>query len=166
VKRGAKHDGEKQDGDGIPDADGFPDGDRTAPLFPIVGFSDWNNPRVRQLGKQFAAEAYTLAGELNSHGADPMRLLLPREEQADNLPWDICVPRELLDVVTAVLLSLPRPGERRGRRSRWTIHGVEVLIDSGMSLRKAAKLEALRTGASATTIERTARAWRARKQKG
>jgi hypothetical protein len=127
---------------------------------------DWDNPRLRQIGKQFAAEAYTLADELNSYGADATQLLLPQDEQADR-PWgDVCLPRAYANVLHAVLLSLPRKGERRGRRSRWSLRTVEALIESGVSVRSAAKAEAARTGVSATTIERSTRSWRARHKQG
>jgi hypothetical protein len=145
-------------------ADGYPD-DMTAPLFPVVGFIDWNNPRLRRLGKQFAEQAHILADELHSCGADPEQLLLDwRQRRARS--FMIEVQPELLDIVAAVLLSLPRPKERRGPRSRWSIKSVEAMIESGVSVRAAAKAEAARTGVSWATVERTTRAWRARHKQG
>jgi hypothetical protein len=158
--------GTKPEGFGIPDADGYPDGDRTAPLFPVVGSVDWNNPRLRRLGQTFIEQAYTLADDLGGYGADPEQLLLPREKRRAR-PFSVEVPPMLLDVMAALLLALPRSGERPGRRSRWSIKSVQAMIESGLSVRAATKAEAARTGVSWTTIERTTRAWRARhKQEG
>jgi hypothetical protein len=144
------------------DANGYAE-DPTTPLLPVVGFSDFNNPRLRQLGKAFAAEAYNLADELHSRGADPEQLLLPWRQRRRR-PLNLKIPYELADIVAAVLLALPRHGEGRGRRSRWGIKSVEAMIRRGMSVRAAAKAEAARTGASEETIERAIRDWRARKK--
>jgi hypothetical protein len=133
-------------------------------LFPVVSAPDWNDPRLRQLGEQFAAEAYTLADELNSYGADASQLLLPQEKQRTDRPWSVDIPPRYADVLHALLLSLSRPGER-GRRSRWSKHRVEAMIDSGITVAAAAKAEAAATGQSATSIERTVRAWRARNKR-
>jgi hypothetical protein len=54
----------------------------------------------------------------------------------------------------AILLSLPRPEERRGRRRKWSPERVQHAINNGMSLYAAARQEAERTGVSAETIER------------
>lgn len=146
------------------DADGYPEG-WTGPLFPVVGYSDWNNPRLRQLGEEYAAEAYTLADDLCSYGGDPDQLLLPRAQRRDR-PRVVEVPPLLIDIVAAVLLSLPRPKARRGPRSRWSIKTVETMTKRGMSLSAAAKAEAARTGAKIETITRGVQDWRARKKKG
>jgi hypothetical protein len=137
--------GTKPEGFGIPDADGYPDGDRTAPLFPVVGSVDWNNPRLRRLEQTFIEQAYTLADDLGGYGADPEQLLLPREKRRAR-PFSVEVPPMLLDVMAALLLALPRSGERPGRRSRWSIKSVQAMIESGLSVRAATKAEAARTG--------------------
>jgi hypothetical protein len=45
--------------------------------------SDWNNPRLRQIGERFAADAYDLASQLDNYGADASVLLLPEAEQRE-----------------------------------------------------------------------------------
>ena len=65
---------------------------------------DWNNPRLRQLGEKFAAQAYNLADELHSCGADPEQMLLPWRQRRAR-PFRLEVQPELLDTVAAVLLS-------------------------------------------------------------
>jgi hypothetical protein len=155
----------KPKGNGTPDSDGYPDGDRTAPLFPVVDFSDWNNPRLRRLGQTFAEQAYTLLDDLCAAGADPEQLLLPREKRRAR-PFNLEVPPTLLDVVAAVFVWLPRPGERRGRRSRWCLKGVLAMVESGVPVNAAARAEAARTGVSEKTIARATRDWRARHKQG
>jgi hypothetical protein len=174
VKRGAKPDGEKQQGekqegekpddDGPQklDADGFPLG-CTGPLFPRKRYTDWNNKQLRQLGKKFAEQASILADELGSYGADAEQLLLPREKRRTDRPWSIEIPPTFADVLQALLLSSPRPGERPGPRSSWSIRGVEAMIESGATVRAAAKAEAARTGVPWKTIDRATGAWRARR---
>jgi len=146
------------------DADGYPEG-WTGPLFPVGRTVDWNNPHLRQLGEKLAAHAYTLADDLSSYGADAEQLLLPREKRRTDRPWNLEIPPTLIDAVHAVLLSMPRPKERRGPRSRWNIKSVETMVKGGLSLKAAAKAEAARTGASEDTITRGVQVWRARKTK-
>jgi hypothetical protein len=146
------------------DANGYPD-DMTAHLFPVVGGPpDWNNPELRRLGEKFAAEAYTLADELHSCGADPEQLLLHWRQRRAR-PFRLEVQPELLDAVAAVLLSLPRPTTRPGPRSRWTIRSVETMIKGALLLSAAVKAEAARTGAKVETIERAMYGWLARNRK-
>jgi hypothetical protein len=119
--------------------------------------SDWNNPRLRQIGEQFAADAYDLASELENYGADAAVLLLPGAEQrklAASRPPDLVIPTALVDALMAILLSLPRPEEGRGRRRKWSPESVQNLINRGMSLYAAARQETKRTGVPAETIER------------
>ena len=68
--------------------------------------SDWGDPTIRAIGRRFAADAYDLASKLDNYGADAAALLKPHDPMR---PRDICLPAMLADVVTAVLLSLPRP---------------------------------------------------------
>jgi hypothetical protein len=123
-------------------------------------FANWNDPRLRQLGEQFAGEAYELAAELHSYGADAGQLLLSRHEKADR-PWNVEIPPALADALMAVLLSLPRAGASPGRRCSWSKRSVQALINTGMSLHKAATVEAARARVSVDAIERGMRAWRA-----
>jgi hypothetical protein len=118
---------------------------------------DWNNPRLRQIGERFAADAYDLASELEDYGADASVLLLPEAEQrelAASRPPKVCVPTMFADVLMAILLSLPRPEEGRGRRREWSPELVQLAINKGSSLYAAAKQEAERTGIPARSIER------------
>lgn len=123
--------------------------------------SHWNDPLIRQLGEQFATEPYDLADELYSRGADASQLLLPWRERNLDRP-DVRIPAPLADALMALCLSLRRPGEqrRRGPQRKWSLSNVRDSIeDDGMSVRAAAKKEAERTGESAKTIERSARAY-------
>jgi hypothetical protein len=77
--------------------------------------SDWNDPRIRRLGAEFAAEAYDLASELHGYGADAAQLLLSWKEQDPDRPPDVCIPAAFADTLMALLLSLPRPHLGRPR---------------------------------------------------
>jgi hypothetical protein len=117
--------------------------------------SDWNNPRLREIGKQFAAEGYELAQYLEDCGADAAVLLLSVAAQRKlERPARITLPTTFADALMAILLSLPRPGGATGRRRNWSPVIVQNLINRGMSQRAAAKQEAERTGVPAKTIER------------
>ena len=52
----------------------------------------------------------------------------------------------------AVLLSLPRKGNNRGRRPVWSIDEAQALINKGMSKRKAAQILSEQTGLDAEGI--------------
>jgi hypothetical protein len=170
TKRGRKPDSDiKPDGDTQPDsepqnvdADGYPVGWTG---LPSAGVVDWDNKQLRLLGEKFAEQAHILADELGSYGADAEQLLLPREERRTDRPWNIEIPTMYGDVLQAVLLSLPRSGER-GPRSLWALQKVLAMIEKGVSVRAAAKAEAARTGVDWKTIDRTTRAWRARHRQG
>jgi hypothetical protein len=119
--------------------------------------SDWNNSKLRQIGEQYAADAYELASELIDYGADASVLLLPEAEQrklAASRPPNVCLPTKLVDVLMAILLSLPRPEEGRGRRRKWSPELVQHAINNGMTQYAAARQESERTGVPAPTIER------------
>ena len=69
--------------------------------------SDWDFAELRTIGRRYAAEAYDLASELHSYGADAAALLEPQQDPTR--PRDVVIPAMLADVVMAVLLTLPRP---------------------------------------------------------
>jgi hypothetical protein len=122
-----------------------------------VKTSDWNNPRLRQIGEQYAADAYDLASELENYGADASVLLLPEGEQrrlTASRPPKVCIPAKFADVLMAILLSLPRPEEGRGRRRKWSPERVQYAINKGMTQYAAVRQETERTGVPALTIER------------
>jgi hypothetical protein len=128
--------------------------------------SDWNDPRLREIGAKFALDAYDLASELDTYGADASVLLLPKAEQrrlAGERPTHITLPTAFADALMALLLSLPRPDI--GRPRGWSPAAVQASMDKGMSLRAAAKQEAARTGKPREDIERAFRLWRAKKSK-
>jgi hypothetical protein len=66
--------------------------------------SDWDDPSIRAVGRKWAAEAYDLASELHDRGADASELLKSRQTR----PHEICLPTMLVDVLMAILLTLPR----------------------------------------------------------
>ena len=69
--------------------------------------ADWDDPSIRAIGRRYAAEAYDLASELHSYGADAAALLNPRHDSTR--PRDVAIPAMFADVLMAVLLTLPRP---------------------------------------------------------
>jgi hypothetical protein len=69
--------------------------------------SDWDDPRIREIGRRYAGEAYDLASELHNFGADASALL--RSQPDPTRPRTVTIPATLADVVVAVLLALPRP---------------------------------------------------------
>jgi hypothetical protein len=77
--------------------------------------SDWNDPKIRAIGRRYAAEAYDLASELDSYGADAAELLKPQHDPTR--PRDVAIPALFADVLMAVLLTLPRPPINSSRRT-------------------------------------------------
>jgi hypothetical protein len=69
--------------------------------------SDWGDPSIRAVGRKWAAEAYDLASELHNRGADASQLLKSRQWNPKR-PHEICLPTMLVDVLMAILLTLPR----------------------------------------------------------
>jgi hypothetical protein len=121
--------------------------------------SDWNDPRLREIGTKFAADAYEIASELHSYGADASVLLLRKRDWQPRRPHQVCIPTACADALMALLLSLPRSD--LGRPRNWAPQLLEASLDRGMSHRAAAKKEAERTGKSAESIARSARRRRA-----
>jgi hypothetical protein len=122
--------------------------------------SDWNDPLLREIGAKF--DAYDLASELETYGADASVLLLPEAEQrrlAGERPREVCIPTTFADALMALLLSLPR--RHIGRPRNWSPYAVRSSMLRGMSLRAAAKTESERTHKPAEDIERAFRLWRA-----
>ena len=120
----------------------------------------WDDPRVLRIGKQKAADAYDLADYLNWRGADATALLMTDEQYAERAErraerldgGEVHLPIRFADVVMAVLLSLPRKGNKRGRRPVWSIDEAQALINRGMSKRKAAQMLSEQTGLDAEGI--------------
>jgi hypothetical protein len=71
-----------------------------------VKTADWDDPEIRNIGRRWASEAYDLASQLHSRGADAAAL---REPHDPTRPRDVVIPAMLADVVMAILLTLPRP---------------------------------------------------------
>ena len=69
--------------------------------------SDWDDPRIREIGRRYAGEAYDLASELDNYGAGAAELLKPQQDPMR--PRNVSIPATLADVVMGVLLALPRP---------------------------------------------------------
>ena len=76
--------------------------------------SDWDDPRIREIGRRYALDAYDLASELDNYGADAARLLSSPLEPHPRLP-DVTIPAGFADALMAILLSLPR-------RETWQPH--------------------------------------------
>jgi hypothetical protein len=126
--------------------------------------SDWIDPRLREIGERQAADAYEMAAELGTYGADASVLLLRKGAWQPRRPHQVCIPTAFADALMALLLSLPRP--QIGRRIiNWSPQRVQALLDSGMSLRAAAKKESERTGKEAEDIARVMRRRRQNKRK-
>jgi hypothetical protein len=125
---------------------------------------DWNDPRLRKIGRQFAADAYEIALDLKTFGADAAVFVLPKAElqKLADRPIHITIPTRFADMLMALLLSLPRSNIERTRN--WSPRRVQASMDRGMSLRAAAKKEAERAGKPAELIRRRMLERRAKKK--
>lgn len=74
--------------------------------------SDWDSAEIRAIGRRYVAEAYDLASELDNYGADASELLRSRPDSTR--PREITLPMPMVDVLMALLLSLPRRQEKPG----------------------------------------------------
>ena len=121
---------------------------------------DWDDPRIRKLGRHFGREAYDLAAELASCGADLVRLKHPYLYR--DLPNDgmILIQAQFADILMAILLSQPR--KKRGRRPKTPTAKAQQLVAAGMSKRGAAQMIAKLTGEPAENIRRRLRQPRSR----
>jgi len=68
----------------------------------------WDDPRLREIGRRWAREAYTIADDLEGYGADAGALLEPVDLTR---PHHVSIPTMLADVLVAILLTLPRRKE-------------------------------------------------------
>ncbi len=97
-----------------------------------MSFEHWDDPRLQLIGKEFLADAYQLVHDLEGYGADATAYLLSREEQyrrAERMNHQVCIPVAFADALMALLLTLPRKGNRRGRRPRWSIEEAQKLVN-------------------------------------
>jgi hypothetical protein len=79
-----------------------------------MGYSDWDDPRLREIGRRWAREAYRIADDLEGYGADAAALLEPVDLTR---PHHVSIPTMLADVLVAILLTLPRRKEDEPDRS-------------------------------------------------
>jgi hypothetical protein len=79
-----------------------------------MGPSDWDDPRLLKIGRDYSAEAYELADELHSLGADAAQLLKNWRDLDMDRPRSIAIPPMFADALMAILLSMPRLNERKG----------------------------------------------------
>jgi hypothetical protein len=114
----------------------------------------WNDPRLLRIGKEFAADAYTMAEQLNRNGADATVWLLSKEEQHERnrAKNQVCIPAAFADALMAVLLALPRKGNKRGRRRRWTMDEAQALYNIVGSKDKVAQELSKQAGLRADSI--------------
>lgn len=117
---------------------------------------DWDNPRIKKIGKRFKLEAFDLADNLHSYGADASTYLLPLEERAKR--WaavdNVCIPAAFADALMALLLALPRPERGPGRRRLWSVSEAQQLRADGKSIRAIARIFSRRTGQPFESIRR------------
>jgi hypothetical protein len=74
----------------------------------------YDDPRIRAIGRKYALEAHDLADELHTLGADASQLLRPWQDQDLNRPRHVMIPSMFADVLMAILVTMPRPQERKG----------------------------------------------------
>jgi hypothetical protein len=67
-----------------------------------------DDPELHAIGRKWALEAYDIASELEDRGADASQLLLSYKDQDATRPHTITLPTMMVDVLMAILLSLPR----------------------------------------------------------
>jgi hypothetical protein len=80
----------------------------------------WDDPKILRIGKELAEDAFNMADELGSYGADAEAYLMSeaeRRRRAKNSEGGIRIPLAFADALMALLLALPRKGDKRGRRS-------------------------------------------------
>ena len=70
---------------------------------------DWDSPEIRAIGARYAAEAYELASDLHSRGADAAELRNKRHNPSR--PHTIELPTMQVDALMALCLFLQRPPE-------------------------------------------------------
>jgi hypothetical protein len=76
--------------------------------------SVWDDPRLREIGRRWAREAFTIADDLEGYGASAAALLDPVDMTR---PHHVSIPATLADVLVAILLTLPRRQEDEPDRS-------------------------------------------------
>jgi len=122
-----------------------------------MSFEHWDNPRLRRIGEKFAADAYNMAHDLDGYGANALAWLMTdkqRDHRAERMNYQICIPIAFADALMALLLSLPRSGNKRGRRPLWSIEEAKKLVNSGRSKRSVARELSERTGLPIENIRR------------
>jgi hypothetical protein len=122
-----------------------------------MSFERWDDPRLRRIGKKFRADAYNMAHDLDGYGADVLAWLMTdeqRDHRAKRMNYQIRIPVAFADALMALLLSLPRTGNKPGRRPLWSIEEAQKLVNSGMSKRKVAQMLSKETGLPAENIRR------------
>jgi hypothetical protein len=67
--------------------------------------SDWDSPEIRAIGRRWAVVSYDIASELSDFALTPLISSTPDRTRR---PREICLPTMLVDVLMAILLTLPR----------------------------------------------------------
>jgi hypothetical protein len=114
----------------------------------------WDNPKILRIGKELAEDAHNMADELGNYGADAEFYLMSKEQKRERLMLHhhIEIPVAFADALMALLLALPRKGNKRGRRSNWSLARAQKLLNGGMSKRQIAKQFSKETGQDADNI--------------